>query len=245
MSNLTLNDIKLFLDDLLLLRKTSVLLLSGGATHLKLFTQRRDQLQALPEATLGRPLVDLLTETDALHDGFGRSLFYFTEGYKHLPSLPSSLRSSAEKLQETFIAALELLRARYPDEAARAVTLRPKLTELEPELKSFPIAGGTLLDVAREFIANGEKLGVLLSKRADVNNASDRSSAGKLFSSTLGLIRRVRESLADEREVNPTLPADLETRIFGYLDLLARARAEGAPIPTAPAPAPSTPETPA
>lgn len=245
MANITLNDIKLFLSDLLAKRSADLLLLSAGKTYLKLFMQRQEQIQALPDALLSRPLADILADTDSLHDNYGRALWHFSEGYKFLPGIEPRLLSVIEKIQETFIPALDILRARYQDEAARAKEVRPRLNEMESDLRRFPVlADKTLFHVAEGFIENGEKLGSLLSSRADVTSTSNRSGAGKLLSSTLGLIRRVRDSLPDEREANPQLPADIETRLFGYLDLLAKARAEGAPPPPPPATSTAAQETP-
>jgi hypothetical protein len=74
-----------------------------------------------------------------------------------------------------------------------------------------------------DFVAAGEKIDTLLSERAD---AKDRAEAATLRADTIGLLNRLRKSLKVEQKNNPSLPADLDTQVFGYFDLLETNAAE-------------------
>jgi hypothetical protein len=235
-----LNDLRLFLDDLLRERTSSdpadkktrkelLRSLPSGETYVVLLTQRQVAIVALPPAVLGLPLVDLLKYADSLHDGFGKFMYYMGEAYKAHPTLSRELVEQAEDLQETFAPSLSLFSANYADEAARVKELRPKLIEKKASLTRFPVADGTtLFDVASGHIENGEKLQTLLSERSDASDV-DRSGAGQLLSNTLGVIRRCRDMIADTLAVNASLPRDLDRQIFGFLDDLAQRRVTSAP----------------
>jgi len=78
----------------------------------------------------------------------------------------------------------------------------------------------TLYDWMLGFLQAAEGLDAALSQRSASRKMS-RSPAVPLRSSTLSLLTRMRASLQDEIALNPTLPRDLEARIFGYFDEIA------------------------
>jgi hypothetical protein len=131
---------------------------------------------------------------------------------------------AARKIRAAFVPALDSLSATYQAEARAAKDHKPALVSLKHELDLFPVAGGTLYDWAVGFVAAGEELDALLSKRAD---ARDRAAAAQLRVDAIGLLNRLRKSLAAEAKHDPSLPADLDAQVFAYFDLLETKASEG------------------
>jgi len=188
-----------------------------------LLTHQYTKISALPAALLGRPLVDELEASDLRHDGVGGGIYFITEAYlRHADSTPE-LIAAAKQIRTELIPALDSLSATYESEATQAKVHKTQLAALKPALDLFPVIGGTLYDWAVDFVDAGEKINTLLSERAD---AKDRAEASALRSDTIGLLNRLRKSLKAEQKANPSLPADLETQVFGYFDLLETNAAE-------------------
>ena len=124
---------------------------------------------------------------------------------------------AAREIRAGFVPALDSLSATYEAEARAAKDHNPALVSLKNELDLFPVASGTLYDWAVGFVAAGEQLDVLLSKRAD---AKDCAAAAQLRVDAVGLLNRLRKSLAAEAKHDPSLPADLDAQVFAYFDLL-------------------------
>ncbi|MDC0747777.1 hypothetical protein [Polyangium mundeleinium] len=222
---LNLPDLKLGLDDLLTQRLPALTLSPLGKSYASSLTLKKKLVDDLPPAlTGGRPLAEELDDTDREHDGFGAAIYFTTEVYLRLPGVDPALVVAAKRIRAAFIPELESLRDSYADEAAAAVQRKNKLIELEADLKLFPIAkGGTLHDWATAYVAAGEHLSSLLSKRADATT-DGRKHAAKLRSETVALLNRVRSAIADDVETLPDLPRDLDAQIFGYLDELEQRR---------------------
>ncbi|MDC3955654.1 hypothetical protein [Polyangium jinanense] len=222
---LNLSDLKLGLDDLFTQRLPALTLSSLGKGYVPSLKLKKELVDDLPPAlTGGRPLAEELDETDRAHDGFGAALYYTTEVYLRLPGADPALVAAAKRIRAAFIPELEDLRDSYADEAAAAVRRKDDLPALEADLKLFPTAkGGTLHDWAIAYLAAGEKLSTLLSKRADVET-DGRKHASKLRSETVALLNRVRNAIADDVATMPELPRDLDAQIFGYLDELEQRR---------------------
>jgi hypothetical protein len=133
----------------------------------------------------------------------------------------ADLKACARRIREAFIPNLKELLAKYALEASRAMEREPLLTTMKADLERFPIAGAqgrTLLDVAKAFIQKGKDITTTLSDRADIIQKS-RAKATSLRSSATGAVNRFREDVGRELKKDPTLPQDLDARIFGYLDL--------------------------
>lgn len=73
-------------------------------------------------------------------------------------------------------------------------------------------------------MASGERIGVLLAQRADKEG---KAHAGLLRSEMLGILDSFRENLKREAKLLGALPADIDTRVFGYMDMMIEARAGG------------------
>jgi hypothetical protein len=234
MLNLTLNDFILFLEDLLSKRVEWLRLSAIGVAFEPAFRKRLEALKALPATLRSKPLAELLGETDQLHDAYGSALDYLTRGLEELPFLTKEQRALATEIRTNFVPSRSLLIASYPDETAHAGKVKPTLTTMEAGLRSFKIVGDhTLYDVAAGFVTNGEKLGELLSDRADAIGDADRSEVKGLRGKTLRLINRFRGMLEEEIDENPDLPRDLDTKVFGFLDQLAGDRSRAAAGATA------------
>jgi hypothetical protein len=215
------------LNDLLTKRSAALQSCAAGSASIKLLTSKRDAMAKLPAVAAGRPLVDDLDAADTRHDNLGRALWNVLEAYSFHPDTPAELLDAAKKIRASFIPTLEDLVASYPAEARAAMERKPELANLKASLSLFPVAAGgaNLYDWAENFVAAGEKIDTLLSARADLEKKS-RKDAARFRGEVIGLLNRMRQNLALEVKDDPTLPADLDAKIFGYLDLLEKTSAE-------------------
>jgi len=244
MRNISLVSLFVGLNDLLGKRVDVLKSFAAGAASVKLLTSKRDALAKLPAVTEGRPLVGELDAADTRHDALGYAVWHFLESYLVHPDTSAELRAGAKSIRAALIPTLGDLVASYPAEAKAAMDRKVQLPALESTLVMFPVAGGgTLLDWAKGFLAAGEKIDSLLSARADLENSS-RKDAARLRGEVIGLLNRMRKNLALELKDDPSLPADLDAKVFGYFDLLettsAEAQAKGKPVEEVPPP-PATP----
>lgn len=223
MRHILLQSLHLGLADLLSKRLAPLQSFANGAANVPLITIQYTKISALPKALLGRPLVEELDTADSYFDGVGRGIYYLTEAYLQHSDTKPELIAAATQIRTELIPALDSLSATYESEASTAKAQKAQLAKLKPALDLFPVVGGTLYDWAVAFVSAGEKIDTLLSERAD---AKDRAEASVLRSDTLGLLNRLRKSLKAEQKANPSLPADLETQVFGYFDLLENNAAE-------------------
>ncbi|MFT3767050.1 MAG: hypothetical protein QM820_16250 [Minicystis sp.] len=226
MIHITLSSLALALADLLTRRLAALESFEAGKASVKSLTLRRDQIEALPPELRGRPLADELSAADARHDGFGAVVWFHVEAVLRHPDSTPEMVAAARKIRAAFIPALDVLQARYDVEASAAKAHEPLLAELKTELMMFPVhTGGTLHDVAVAYVGEGKKIDALLSDRADTK---DRKRASALRNELLSKLTRLREDLAEARKDDPSLPADLEDQVFGYLDLLNAKDADAA-----------------
>lgn len=188
-----------------------------------MLTMLQTRIAALPKALLGRPLVDELESADALHDSLGGGIYFITEAYLRHGNVGPDVIAAAKHIRAELIPALDSLSSTYESEASNARLNRERLEALKPQLELFPVTNGTLYNWAVDFVEAGEKIDTLLSERADVK---DRAEASALRSDIIGLLNRLRKSLKMEQKVDPSLPADLESQVFGYFDLLEAKDAE-------------------
>lgn len=227
MRHIPLSALKIALADLFDKRIDALLASNAGKTYEPVLRDKKDRIEALPEAlTGGRPLAEAMTEIDDHHDGYGAALWYMTEAYLRCPEVSAHTRKIIERIRSIFIPELEVIRAPYADEAEAAARNKNDLVEYESDLKAIPLADGkSLYDWCVGFVNKGEELGVLLSQRADLT-AIGRVEASKLRAATVGTLGRLRAALADEMSVNPNLPTDLDAKIFGLFDELDKMAAD-------------------
>ena len=223
MRHILLESLHLGLADVLSKRLPALQSFANGAANIPLLTILHTRISALPQALLGRPLADELDATDNLHDSVGGGIYFITEAYLRNANTTPELIAAAKQIRAELIPALDSLSATYESEASMARLHKERLTELKPALDLFPVVGGTLYTWAVDFVEAGEKIDKLLSERAD---AKDRAEASALRSDTIGLLNRLRKSLKAEQKINPALPQDLESQVFGYFDLLETNAAE-------------------
>jgi hypothetical protein len=228
MRNLTIADLKLALRNLLGERKADLLLSGAGKLYEKQLAARLKDIEALPEAlTGGRPLAADLAETDETHDSLGEALFYYGEAILRLPTAPADVKAAAQRIRDTFVPRLGVLRDSYADEAAAAAKNRRALAELKSELEAMPVpvpTGGTLLDWATAFVDCGDKLDKLLDARSLTGTGLLPAQVIQLRTTTIGVLGRFRGALADELAVEAELPRDLDMRVFSYIDQLQAMR---------------------
>lgn len=227
MRKLTFDDLFLGLKDLITTRRTDLDASAIGAAYSPQFVARAAQFEELTVRQPTRANVTELAHADDNYDGFGQGIWLYTEAVLVTPGISENVRQSALRIREAFIPGRSVLADTYAEEAARAKRSRPKLAELEKDLKSLPVPDGkTLFDWVNGFLDAGDSLDVLLSDRSTTEAAHDGAQVTALRANTLGLLRRFREALRDDVAANASLPRDLESRVFAYIDELADRRAK-------------------
>jgi len=229
MRNLTIGDLGLGLRDLHEKRKSALDASMAGKIYGPQLAAARAAIDALPESLDGsRPRAAQLAEADTHYDGFGAALWHYTEAVLSAPDTTDATRASAQRIRDAFIPDRSTLASSYAEEAATAKRNRPKLAELEKDLKALPVPDGkTLHDWVKSFLDAGDTLDKLLSERSSLEAAASKSPAGKLRGSTVGLLCRFRDALRDEMNGGNPLPADLESQVFSYFDELSARRKTG------------------
>lgn len=229
MKSLSLTDLRLGLEDLLNKRISDLTASSSGTLYKPMLEKKLADLQAIPGvSTGGTPLATELAEADAKHDDCGTAIWHILQAYRTYPGIKPEIKKVAEKIEHAFIPSLQELNKSYATEAEAALTHKKRVTQFSDDLKKFPMLNNlTLLDWVNEFISAGESINALLSKRADEHSLQqirNRKGTAGLRSATLGLLHRLRSALHDELEINLRLSRDLDLKVFGYIDELARAR---------------------
>jgi hypothetical protein len=219
--HITLFSLKLGLHDLLDKRQADLAKSKAGKYFSPALQEQREAIDGLPPAVVGTaPLAEELLETDGRHDGYGATLWFATEATFRNPDSTADLLAAAHRVRDAFMPALGELKDKYALEAHRAQERKPSIKTLSIDLKMFPVAGsGTLLDVVQKFIDAGVSLDELLSQRGDAPKAA-RERAAMLRAEAIGVLGRFRSELVKEVDKNPSLPQDLDQRVFGYFDTL-------------------------
>ncbi len=227
-NRLNLADLYLGLEDLFTKRHAALLTTKAGAGHEEVLAVQRQEISNLPTAmTGGRAFADELATLDDDYDGYGYGLWHLTEAHLRVPGSNPEVAGAALRVREAFVPELSTLNASYADEAAAAAGRKEKLVELEGDLKKLPTGEGSAYDWAAAFVATGNKLGELLGKRADAESQT-RKNAQVLRSETIGILNDLRRAVTREKRRNASLPGDIDTQIFGYLDLLEDNRQKAA-----------------
>jgi hypothetical protein len=231
MNRLTLSDLKMGLGNLLEGQTAALTASAVGRTYGALLAARRDEIEALPTPlTEGLPLSGELSHADGVHDALGTAIWHLCTAYLEHPRVPPRLQDAASRCREALIPSLGVLRKSYADEAAAALTRRAAIAGMEPDLNLFPVADGkTLLDWALAYIDQGERLHGLLSARADAVatvDAATRRRGAQLRADTVALLGHFRDALTDELAADPSLPRDLDARVFGFFDQLVKRRSK-------------------
>jgi len=225
MRKLPVDDLFLGLKDLVTTRRTDLDASAIGAAYSPQFVARVAQLEEVTERKTTRANVTELADADDDYDGFGQGIWLYTEAVLVVPNVSEATRQAALRIREAFIPERGVVGDTYAEEAARAKRSRPKVAELENDLKSLPVPEGkTLFDWVKGFLDAGDSLDKLLSDRSTLEAGPQGTVVTALRAHTIGLLRRFREALRDEVAANPALPRDLETRVFAYIDELANRR---------------------
>ncbi len=229
MRSLTLGDMKLVLRALLTDSLDDLRASATGRLYEPRLRAKKEAIDALPEAALSRsPFSEELGAADGVHDGVGTAVFHLCEAILAHPEVSAELKRTAEVARGTFIPMLANLRQPFADEAATALSNRPKLARMKASLKTVQVpGGGSLFDWVKAFVDAGDSIDGLLRKRAQaLATADDASGTAALRGGTMGLLMRFREALKDEMADDGTkLATGHEASLFAYLDKLASDRA--------------------
>lgn len=229
MRNLTFDDLRLGLKDILETHATDLNLSITGKVYAPLLTAKRNEIEAQPEAVLrGLPFAAELAEADAAHDAMGSAIHHYTQALLFHPAIDDETKDIAIRAQQSFVPALNVLTARYVDEAAFAHRKRPVFNEVHAELSRIPVPGGsTLAEWIAAFLDKGDEIGRLLHERAEAGIEVEKPPhAGVLRNNVIGLLGRFRQAIRDEVASGALLPSDYEARLFVFIDQLSRSRAE-------------------
>ncbi len=245
MKNLTLGDLLLALPDLLERRATALDGLLSAQLHLPQLEEVWAEISALPlVADAPEQFVAQLSAADARHDGFASALTMFVEAYRRIPNLSESDATLLAKA-EPIVPQSGDTKDSYATQASQAQERAQAATGVQREaLGDFPLrGGGSLLDLFDAYLQAGSDIDTLLRQRADAASASakDRSRAGALRGTAIGLLGQLRAALAGELRADPERAASVDKQVFAYIDLLQDSRDKGGPA----APPPPPPATPA
>jgi len=243
---LTFSDLLLGLGDLIETRLPKVTKAHSIALYLPRLRAQLKAIEVLPGATTsGEPFAQELADTDGQHDGHGAAIYYLVEAHLRSPTVDDATKATLRAARDRIVPELAELKASFPDEAAKAVLHESDVEALKGSLKKVPVAGAhSLYDWCVSFIGAGKELDKLLRKRADVVTG-DRSGAGALRASSVGLLNRFRSALADELTDDAEALATTDHALFAYLDALEARRASATPAATPETPAVAAPATPA
>jgi hypothetical protein len=244
MRYLTTDDLRLAVADLLDAKAALLASSKAFALYKPALTTNRAALEALYVALSGRPLAEELAAVDAEHDTTGRAFHCLAEGLAPLDGISGEKRALLEKARAAFAPSLVSFNAGYADEAAAAGAKRAALDGMRTELAAWTVAPDlTLASLAERHVAAAERLGALLSRRADAvaeDQAAKERRSLTVRAETVGLLGRLRRALADEISLDAALPRDLELKAFAYVDQLAASREERATKPAKNVTAPAT-----
>lgn len=231
MNLLNIDDLIAVIADMLSSRLTALQATALGRGYEPLLRARLEELRALPEAMRGLPLAALLGVADGRFDENGAALDELLGALERLSLLSDTARASARELRSRFIPARAILGAKHADEAAHARKVRPAVAENEAALRAIPLPEDhTLFDVAEAFVSAGEEIGRLLSQRADRVADATRGDAARLRAKAIRTLGRLREDIDEVRDADPTVPRDIDARLFGFLD--QRVATRRSPTPT-------------
>lgn len=225
LQNLTPEDIRLGLTDLLEDRADALRQISSGELYHQLLKDRLAELVTTTATPSGRSLAEEMAFVDARHDALGRAVWFYTGAYLENPLISADVRIAAARVRKEFIPFLDELRSSYADEAAKALRRKQSLPLLAADLRKFPTAEDkTLYDWVDAFLDEGENLFKLLQEK----NASKGDHKARAAAKAIQQLERLRGTLQDEVEFNRELPRDLDAQIFGFFDELSsqRGRAE-------------------
>jgi len=232
MRALLLSDLSLTLRNLLDDKEALLLSFAVGRVYHPRLVSLRVALGALPPVSHGsRPFAERIAEIDARHDAFGGALWFYAEAVLRAPDASTADREAIMRIRDAFVPRLSVLRESYATEAARAHDNRARMASLAGDLSRFPLPGAmTLATWVEGFVAAGEALGERLSARADLralaSTEADRRGAGQLRAEILGMLTRLRISLADELAGDPAAAREADAALFSFVDELAARREE-------------------
>jgi hypothetical protein len=192
-------------------------------------------------------LAEQAAALDQRHDGLGRALEALTTGFA-LAAPTVAEANALHALHDLLLpAGLSVVQRSYREEAGQVKLLAERLTPAaELELKALPLPGGkTVLDLVREWIQVGTRLGEVEDQRAQEQQAGAKGSSPADI-----VLARNRWIRAVNAIVNVValaeVPDDQRETVFAALWDAEKAadRRSGRRGTTEPPVAPGTPETP-
>ncbi|NUN16148.1 MAG: hypothetical protein HUU55_21180 [Myxococcales bacterium] len=193
----------------------------AALTYLALIEALIARIDALPAALRGRPLADLLFDSDVTRDNWLRALWYYCQMVKFCPTTTEAMRQAAHSLTERFGISLSDTRDTYAENQAKAEQHEKWITVEGPILAQISTPDQrTLAAWMEDFIQSGKVFGVMLGERGDTIAEADRSAAMTLRGEALGLLTELRTVLRREINARPELPANLDIPIEHHADIL-------------------------
>jgi hypothetical protein len=185
-------------------------------------------LSTLPKSFLSvTPLIEELAQKDGVHDDSILTMLNSLEAVQKSPRASASLKKTAKEIIDTLKLSPSDTAVSYPQEAINAKNREEIVAKLKGSLQLFTLPeGGTLYDIAQDYLAAARDIDALLSERTKLENMSetDRREVPLLRVQIIAEIGRCRAALADELKTNPNLPNNVDAQIFGYFDDLNQTR---------------------
>ena len=226
---LTLGDLRLGLEDLFNTRKVIFVTSKICLVYEPLFSSRREQLNALPKnLVVGVPLTEELAEKDKLHDDSLLTMLGTLEATLKSPRASESLKRAAKEIIEVLKLSAADTMVSYPQEAINAKDREERIAKQKENLHLFKLPeGGSLYDIAQDYLGAAKDIDALLSERAKQESLgeADRREVPQLRVQIIAEIGRCRAALVDELKTNGNLPNNIDSQIFGYFDDLQQQRA--------------------
>lgn len=236
MSKATLNDTKVYLEDLMNgPRRAALDAIAAAAGYAPIMAGTLGEIQALPPAVLGgAPNAEALEAADIRHDSIGLALHYLALAVLAHPDSTAEQKESARFIQTKVVASKRELHSAFATEAARASERRPAIEAGRSILERITIFATNAYQWATSFLDAGGLLASLLAGRADAK--ADRSPAAGLRTKAIGQIGTLRRIVADAHANDPTAARLADAQLFGFWDLLTDMRERGSTEPTPKAP---------
>ena len=150
------------------------------------------------------------------------------EATQKSPRASESLKRAAKEIIEALKLSAADTMVSYPQEAINAKDREEIIEKQKENLQLFKLPeGGSLYDVAQDYLSAAKDINALLSERAKQESMSetDRREVPQLRVQIIAEIGRCRAALVDELKTNGNLPNNIDSLIFGYFDELQQQRA--------------------
>ncbi len=242
MKRLYIISLLLVLNDLLGRRARRIEGTLTAQLYLPLLRARRDAIAVFVARPTDnrKPLAQRLTEAATRQAAHARAIRLQLDAIVDDDAFAAPVREAAHRVRGGLFPPGAPSRPSHQDRAALAEAFGPVVERLAGDLALLTMpSGGTMGERVASWLGESAQIDALLSDSVDGATAAVvDAQARQLAARARAALRHMRQTLADEREVNPALPERLDALVFGRFDRLeAAARRRTGKDATAPVPA--------